>query len=127
MKKIWTLLATSILLIISGCSGSDTYRGTWKAMTPDGEKIEIVFMAKNFTVTDSRHQSKTFGYTQNAVKIVNFIKTYGIKIDDGRAYQINFPIAHNESVGRILDESDNLLYTISRSNYITNEDIFKLK
>ncbi|MCL9809789.1 hypothetical protein [Flavobacterium luminosum] len=127
MKKIGVLLLVIIGLTLIGCSGSDTYRGNWKGMTPNGEKVEIVFEAKKLTLSDDSKKSVTHNYSQNSVNIVNSIETYGIKLDDGRGYQINFPIANDESIGLIKDENNNVLYSISRKEYINPKDIYKLK
>jgi hypothetical protein len=127
MKKISLSILGFIGLILIGCSGSDTYRGNWKGMTPSGEKVEIVFEAKKLIISDSAKKSVTMDYTQNSVNIENSVETYGIKVEDGRGYQINFPIANNEDIGLIKDENGNIIYSISRTDYVKNEDIYKLK
>lgn len=127
MKKIAVLLSGVLVVLLAGCSGSDTYRGYWKAMDSNGAKFEIYFDPQSFTVKDSTGKSKRFDYTQNSVNIQNSVETYGIKLGDGRGHQINFPIANDESVGLIKDENGNPVYTISRNSYIEYEDIFKLK
>lgn len=126
MKKISLAFLGFIALILIGCSGSDVYQGNWKGMTPTGEKVEIIFEAKKFTITDSSKKSVTFDYTQNSVNIENSSKTYGIKLGDGRGYQINFPKATDASIGLIKDENGNVIYSIGRRDYIKNEDIYKL-
>jgi hypothetical protein len=126
MKKISIRLLAILAVILVGCSGSDTYRGSWKATDSKGGKFELFFDAKNFTVKDSLGKSKKYEYTQNSVEIENSVATYGIQLGDGRAYQINFPNADDESLGLIKDENGNPLYTISRKKYIKYEDVFKL-
>ncbi|MBE9583955.1 hypothetical protein IM792_05800 [Mucilaginibacter sp. JRF] len=127
MKSIVLSFLGLFALLLTACSGSDTYRGKWKGMTPDGEKVEITFEAKSFSIADSTKKATTLSYSQNAVNIANGVETYGIKLDDGRGYKINFPIANDESVGLIKDENDNIIYTISRKDYIKSEDIYRLK
>ena len=127
MKKTILLLLLSAVNFLYSCSGSDTYRGLWKATDSKGEKFEITFDAKNFTIKDSAGKTTNFGYTQNSVKISNSVETYGIKLSDGRTYFINFPIADDESKGVIQDGNKNLIYTIGRNTHITYEDIYKLK
>jgi hypothetical protein len=127
MKKINVLLVTIIGLIFVGCSGSEAYRGNWKGMTPNGEKVEIVFEGKKITLSGGSKEIVTHDYSQYSVKIENSVETYGIKLDDGRGFKINFPIANDETVGLIKDENNNVLYAISRKEYINPNDIYKLK
>ena len=127
MKKIKIFGLAFLLAIIISCSGSDTYRGQWKATDTSGNKFEITFDAKSFVIKDSLGESKTYNYTQNSIKTENFVETYGIELSDGRAYKINFPNSKDESVGIIFDKKGNELYTISRKDYIKSQDIYKLK
>jgi len=127
MKKIKILSLAWLMATLISCSGSDTYRGLWKATDPNGNKFEITFDAKSFIVKDSSGNSNTYNYTQNAIKTENFVETYGIQLSDGREYQINFPNSKDESIGLIFDKNGNGVYTISRKNYIRYEDIYKLK
>lgn len=127
MRKISLLFSGLIGIILVGCSGSKTYRGDWKGMTPNGEKVEISFAEKKLTISDSAKKSLTLDYTQNSVNIENSVETYGIKLGDGRGYKINFPIANNDSLGLIKDDNGNVMYSISRTDYVKYEDIYKLK
>jgi hypothetical protein len=127
MKKVTILLASVLVVFLVGCSGSETYRGAWKAMDSYGAKYEILFDAKSFTVKDSAGKTEKYDYTQNSVKIENSVKTYGIQLGDGRGYQINFPNAKDENVGLIKDENGNPIFTISRNAYTSYEDVYKLK
>jgi len=126
MKKISITLLAILSVILVGCSGSDTYRGSWKATDSKGGKFEIFFDAKNFTVKNSSGKSEKYDYTQNSVVIENSVTTYGIQLGDGRGYQINFPNADNETLGFIKDENGNPIYTISRKDYRQYEDVYKL-
>jgi hypothetical protein len=125
MKKINIALLGILTLILVACSGSDTYRGSWKATDVNGEKFELFFSAKDFTVRNSSGKKEKFEYSQNSVKIENSVSTYGIQLADGRGYQINFPKSDDESMGLIKDENGTPLYVISRKNYLKYEDIFK--
>lgn len=127
MRKTTNLLLGLICVLLYSCSGSDTYRGLWKAVDSKGEKLEITFDAKSFSIKDSTGNASNFEYTQNAVSIENSVETYGIKLSDGRGYFINFPLADDESKGIIKDAEGNLLYTIGRGEYLKYEDIYKLK
>ncbi|MCZ4245404.1 hypothetical protein [Pedobacter punctiformis] len=127
MKKISALLLGIYSVLLIACSGSDTYRGSWKATDFKGAKFEISFDAKSFTVKDSTGKNIKFDYTQNSVKIANSIKTYGIKLGDGRGYQINFPKNNDESLALIIDQNGSPIYTISRKAYLKYEDIYKLE
>lgn len=127
IKKIKIFSLLIIIATLISCSGSDTYRGLWKATDTNGNKFEINFEAKSFVIKDSLGKSNKYEYTQNSVKTENFVETYGIKLSDGRGYQINFPNSKDESIGLIFDENGNGLYTISRKDYIKYQDIYKLK
>ena len=116
-----------ISIFLYSCSGSDTYRGLWKATDSKGEKLEITFDAKSFSVKDSTGKASSFAYTQNSVSIENSVETYGIELKDGRGYFINFPFADDESKGIIKDAGGNPVYTIGRGAYLRYEDIYKLK
>lgn len=124
-----TIIKIHILLLIgifTSCSGSDTYRGTWKAKDQNENKFEISFDANTFIIKDTTGSAKSYGYTQNSIQTENFITTYGIKLKDGREYEINFPKSDDETIGLIFDKNGNILYTIGRSDYINYEDIYKL-
>jgi hypothetical protein len=124
MRYISILIVAVFLL---ACSGSETYRGGWKATDGNGAKFEIMFDAKSFIVQDSLRKETKFEYTQNSVNIKNSISTYGIQLEDGRNYQINFPKANDESVALMLDNNGYVLYTMSRKDYLKYEDVFKLQ
>ena len=126
MKKLNFLLLSLILIILISCSGSDTYRGKWKGMTLEGNKVEIIFKANKMILKDNSFKDVVHNYNQNSVNIENSIESYGIEIEDGRRYYIVFPIRNNEDIGLILDENKNLLYSISRKEYINSKEIFKL-
>ena len=123
MVLLLTFVVLSVFLI--SCSGSDVYQGIWKATDLDGNKLEISFEPKKMTITSS-DGSKNYDYTQNSVKIKNSIKTYGIKLGDGRAYSILFPIAGNVDKAVMLIGDNQVLYTMSRNSYITYEELNKL-
>ncbi len=124
MKKCSIILFYLFIILVS-CAGSDSYQGKWKALDSNGEKFEINFSPTKFSIKDSIGKSKVYEYTQNSIKSENSVETYGILLNDGRGYQIYFP-KNDESVGLILDENGEQMYTISRKDYITYEDIYKL-
>ncbi|MFT3995007.1 MAG: hypothetical protein QM660_11895 [Dysgonomonas sp.] len=124
-KGIYFVLLILVTLLVS-CKGSDTYRGEWKAMDTEGNKFELIFAEKSFTVTNADGEIATYEYTQNSVKINNSIKTYGIKLADGRSLNILFPIATDESKAVIFSGENVVLYTIGRTDYISYQDIYKL-
>lgn len=126
MKKASMALLGILAVILVACSGSDTYRGSWKATDSKGAKFELFFNAKDFTVKSSSVKTQKFEYSQNSVQIENSVSTYGIQLGDGRNYQINFPKANDESMGIIKDENGIPIYTISRKSYINYDDVFKL-
>ena len=127
MKKLIVLISGILATLLIACSGSDTYRGSWKAMDQKGDKFDIIFETKNFIVKDSAGGTKKHEYTQHSYQSQNSIKTYGIQLDDGRTYQIHFPKGDSDSIGLIKDENGHPMYTISRKAYITYDDIYKLE
>ncbi|MFT3934551.1 MAG: hypothetical protein QM726_13090 [Chitinophagaceae bacterium] len=127
MKK-WILLAAVLFsAVLSGCDGSKTYRGDWKAISVNGDRFNINFDAKTFTVKDSTGAAEHYDYTQNSVSIENSVSTYGIQLKDGRGYKVTFPNSDNKDVGIIKDANGVLMFTISRHAYVRYEDIYKLK
>ena len=62
-----------------------------------------------------------YNYTQNSVNITNGVETYGIQIQDVGSYQLYFPFT-DESKGFITDPHGNVMSTISRDEYITQEE-----
>ena len=124
MKKSILLLFFFFILFCS-CEGSDSYQGNWKALDFDGKKFEINFSPTKFSIKDSIGKTNVYDYTQNSIKSENSTETYGIILEDGRAYQIYFP-KNDESVGLILDENGKQMFTIGRNNFVTYDDIYKL-
>lgn len=125
MKRTKLILFIAIAFILGACSGSDTYRGNWKATNAKGEQAEIVFGESEFSITKNGKTEK-FEYSQNAVNIKNSVETYGIKLEDGKILQIQFPIGDDESKGAILDGNGRPVYIISRNGYLTYEDVYGL-
>lgn len=112
--------------VLTACSGSDTYRGDWKVLDPDGRHYDLHFDAKTFSFTPEDGETETHEYTQNSVSIKNSIETYGIKVDDGKNFQITFPIPDDESKGAILDANGKVIYTIGREDYVEYEELYEL-
>lgn len=123
MKKIAVIF--SLLLLLCSCDGSDDYQGTWKALDSKGKKFEIIFEARLFSIIDSTRTIKNYPYTQHSFKDENSIDTYGIRLQDGRGYEIFFP-KNDKSVGIIKDETGSEMFAISRTKYLTTEDMYKL-
>jgi len=120
MKKLNYLIAALFVLFLSACSGSETYRGTWKATNPAGEKFELLFDEKLLTIKDNNTGGETSSsYSQNQINISNHVETYGIVVEDFGTCQVHFPYISGESEGFIYDASGNLMYTIGRDEYIS--------
>lgn len=126
MKKLKYAFFFLAFALIVACSGSDTYRGLWKATDANGNQVEINFEPESFSVKDTLGNSREYNYSQNSIKTSNSVKTYGIKLSDGRSYQINFPNTSTDDVAIIMDENGKVIYTINRNEYILYEDIYKL-
>ncbi|PBQ33054.1 hypothetical protein CNR22_15130 [Sphingobacteriaceae bacterium] len=127
MKKIISVLISLAAFFLIACSGSDTYLGKWKATNANGDKFDLEFSAKKFSVKDSSGQIKKYEYKQHSIHIDNSIKTYGIKLEDGRAYDIHFPKENDDNIALIRDEQGQPLYTLSRKDYIKYESVYKLE
>jgi len=123
IKKM--LFTAAIALFLAACSGSETYRGNWKATDQNGTHLEIVFGENDFSITNQGEIQK-FEYSQNSMSTSNFVETYGIRLSDGRSFQIHFPVADDETVGAILDANGQPQYIISRDNYIGYQDLYGL-
>lgn len=123
--KKGSLILVVLFVMFSSYEGSDSYQGSRKALDSNGKKFEINFSPTKFRIKDSIGKLNTYDYTQNSIKSENSIETYGILLEDGRGYQIYFP-KKDESVGLLLDENGKQIYTISRKNYVTYDEIYKL-
>jgi len=126
MRKFNYLLLITIVFSLIACSGSEMYRGNWKATDSEGKLLDITFEPKTITIKEKEGEKTSFSYSQNSINIKNNVETYKIELKDGRVYEINFPIADDESVGIMKDGNGNLIYTISRNDYITYDDIYSL-
>jgi major membrane immunogen (membrane-anchored lipoprotein) len=126
MRTFFSTTVLVSLLILAGCKGSDVYRGNWKALDKNGNKWDIIFDATTFTVKNDKGLSEKYEYTQNSVKIESSVRSYGIKLKDGRAFRISFPLADNVTKGIISLETNEPLYTIGRTEYVDYNDLFKL-
>lgn len=125
MKNYSTFIVVFIV-IVTGCSGSEVYQGNWKATDSEGNKFEIDFEPKSFTVKDASGKVKTYSYTQNSVTYSNGQKTYGIRLSDGRMLNIHFPLTDDTRKGAIMTQTDNPLYAICRTEYIEYNDLYNL-
>lgn len=125
MTNTKLILISLITLLLGACSGSDTYRGNWKATNQNGNHFDIIFGENDFSITENGN-TENFEYTQNSVNISNSIETYQINVEDGGTFQIHFPIADDESKGAILDANGNPQYIISRNNYISYQELYGL-
>jgi len=126
MRHYLNALFLILGLFLTSCAGSDVYQGNWKATDADGNKFAIKFEQKNFSIKDDQGKVTKYEYSQNSVKIENSVKTYGMHLSDGRVYNISFPLANDTSKGVITLENNDIIYTISRTSYISYKDIYKL-
>jgi hypothetical protein len=126
MKSIFALISFGTLLILASCSGSETYRGDWKATDPKGNQFEINFQEKSFSIQDSAGEKTQYEYTQNEVQNDNGVMSYGIRLGDGRKLQVRFPFDADQTKGFILDANDHVMYTIARERYMRYEEVYQL-
>ena len=125
MKKIIFPLLTLVLFFAS-CSGSDVYRGDWKATNMEGAHADIHFEEKSMWIMHADGKKSEYEYTQNEVKNENGVRSFGIKLGDGRKLQMYFPLTEDSSKGLILDANSHVLYTISRDTYLHYNDLYAL-
>ncbi len=126
MKNYINASLLTLALFLISCSGSDVYQGKWKATDTDGNKLDIDFKPKSFTIKDTTGKVVNYEYTQNSVKIENSVKTYGIQLNDGRTFDLFFPIANDASKAIMTIGNNVPIYTISRTSYIKYKDLYKL-
>lgn len=126
MKNVFLGLTGFILLIFVACSGSETYRGDWKATDANGGRSTLHFDAKMISVTDSTGNVQTYEYSQNSVNIENSISTYGIQLSDGRIYKLTFPVPSKQTVALLKDESGQTIYALCRDEFIDYHGLYKL-
>ena len=126
MKRI--IPATFILfcIILTSCSGSDVYQGTWKALDGEEKQFEITFRPKEMAIKEVDGESEKQGYSQNSVSIRNSTRTYGIQLDNGMSYSVVFPIPGNVEKGAITDQNGQILFIIGKSKYYSYKDVYGL-
>ena len=124
MKNAVVLLVAFVFILL-GCSGSDTYRGAWKATDIHGQKFELNFDAKTFSIKDSAGKTTNYKYSQNSIAIEGSSAKYRISVDGGRQFYVTFPNKNDETRGLIKDFDGNPIYAIGRSEYIKYEDMLK--
>ena len=113
-------------LFLTACSGSEAYRGEWKATAADGTKAEIVFAEKSFTVKDEKGGQTVYEYTQNKYQFENGRTSYGIDIKNGSEAQIVFPFKGNGERAAMTAPDDTILYTLDRRAYIPVDRFWQL-
>ncbi len=113
-----------VVLIIVSCSGSDFYQGKWFAIDSNGDQYEITFKEKELVVTDTSSVETSYEYSQNAVSNNNGVRTYGIKLKDGRYLSIVFPYPKDSSIGVIKNDNDDILYILGRNDYVSYDDLY---
>lgn len=109
IKKIKYIICSivsllTVVVLLSGCSGSKKIQGTWNAQDGSGQNSTIIFNNKKVSVN-----GKEYSYTQTAVGTKNGTNYYGIT-QNGKNYSIIFP-DKNEDVALMIepDSTDNYL------------------
>ncbi len=126
MKPILQLLFFAALVTLNSCSGSEDYRGDWKATDPQGNQFEINFEEKSLSLRNSNGELTQYDYTQNEVINDAGVLSYGIQLGDGRKLQVRFPFDTDLSKGFILDANNHVMYTICRTRYMRYEEVYQL-
>lgn len=120
MKKS-VLFGIAILIsawMLSSCKGSDTYRGEWKVTGINGERFVFHFLEKSLVTTATSGIPDTVGYIQNAIRVENGIRSYGINLSNGYQYLIVFPVKGDDTKARITNPEGGTIFTMGRSAYI---------
>jgi len=126
MRNIFTTFLLLSISFLASCGGSDNYLGQWKGTDAKGEKYTLSFQPKNFSIVRESGDSLHFDYAQYSVKIENSIRSYGIKLSDGRVYTIIFPLANDKSKAVMAMENGKPVYTLSRDSYLSYDEMYKL-
>lgn len=114
------------LCCLCACSGSESYRGSWKGTDLKGNRVDFVFSENSFIIHETSGTKTEYDYVQNEVIKENGIQIFGIKLGDGRQLQIRFPSESDLRKGFILDANDHVMYTISRDKYLKYEEVYQL-
>ncbi len=122
MKHFHLFSLALLTVLLSACSGSDAYRGSWKATNPEGEQHDLTFTADRFTIQDSAGDTASYGYSQHTISFENSRETYGITLDSGNSYELVFPTGADDGKGYMLFDHGGLAFTINRTEYVTYEE-----
>ncbi|MDO5073730.1 MAG: glycosyl transferase [Neisseria animaloris] len=127
-KYIFSLLFSgAIILLLNGCSGSETYRGTWKAMDTNNVPMEIVFEEKQFTLSDlQKNTKKTYRYSQNTIQYENGKRRYGIQVENGASFSIAFPFQNDEERAMLIAPDNTVVMTLDRTKHLPLKDFWQL-
>lgn len=131
MRKIKLILTLFLFIVLLSCNGSDSYIGNWKALDLKDKKHEIIFSKDKIFIKDSTGKLlKQHNYIQTGNghqgSSNRFIDTYDILLNNGIKYEIYFP-KNDEGCGLIRYKNGENLYTISKTKYLTIDDINKIK
>lgn len=116
----------SIVVVLFGCAGSQDYRGDWKATNRAGERFDISFSEHDFQVTNESGEVNNHEYSQYSFKHSDGVSTYGIKLEDGRAFNVFFPLKQDSTKAVIELESKEVIYTLCRDRFLLYEELFAL-
>ena len=121
--KTALLPALAAALLLGACSGSESYRGEWKAVASDGSKsdgskAEITFAEKSFTVKDEKGKEAVYEYTQNQYKLESGRTSYGIDIKNASEARIVFPFKGKADRATMVAPDDTILYMLDRHAYV---------
>lgn len=122
MKNLIYIFSLLFPILFVNCSGSDVYRGEWKATDMNNNKFTIHFEENTLTITKEDGESKSYKYTQNSVKIENSTSRYGLNLEGGIELEIVFPTKDKDKGIINTPGSEQPLYIISRTDYIQYSD-----
>lgn len=122
MKNLIYMSFLFFSILFVNCSGSDVYRGEWKATDMNSNKLTINFEENTLTITKEDGESKTYKYTQNSVKLKNSTSKYGLNLEGGIELDIVFPAKDKDKGIITTRDSEKPLYIISRTDYIQYSD-----
>lgn len=122
MKRATLLLFLSCLLLFN-CEGEKSYLGVWKCMNADEEKFEIEFLADQMKIIKHKRIIIEGSYQQYEKLVKKGEKTYAIQGEKIGKWLIHFSDRIDPENGLIFDGNNNVICTISRTNYLPLEKV----
>ena len=125
-KTTALLPALAVALLLGACSGSESYRGEWKAVASDGSKAEITFAKKSFTIKDEKAKKPSTNTLRTNTNSESGRTSYGIDIKNASEARIVFPFKGKTDRATMVAPDDTILYMLDRHAYVPADQFWKL-